>query len=106
MLCIRVFYSLEHRIDYVPRIRQADTTCRNDKAPTDSSDAEFVRGLFVEAASEIETAITAVIQNPETRTADLGGHVKTDEFGRLIARLYPVRSNPANVETSSHSTNS
>ncbi len=43
-------------------------------------------GKLVDAGTEIETAIDAAIQNPETRTADLGGNLKTDAFGNLIAQ--------------------
>lgn len=41
---------------------------------------------LVDAGSAMEEAIDVAIQNPETRTADLGGAVGTDAFGQLIAR--------------------
>lgn len=41
---------------------------------------------LVDAGSEIETAVDTVIQNPHNRTIDLGGDIKTDQFGHLVAQ--------------------
>ena len=40
---------------------------------------------LVDAGCEIEAAVDAVIHDPAKRTADLGGKVKTDQFGKLVA---------------------
>jgi len=40
---------------------------------------------LIEAASEIEAAVNAVIYDPAKRTRDLGGDVGTDKFGAFVA---------------------
>ena len=40
---------------------------------------------LMEAGSEIDRAVNAVIYDPERRTRDLGGDVGTDQFGRFVA---------------------
>ncbi|NEJ82517.1 isocitrate/isopropylmalate dehydrogenase family protein, partial [Rhizobium leguminosarum] len=46
------------------------------------------RGLpnFEAAGAEIERAVDEVLENPETRTRDLGGTTNTDAFGSLVAK--------------------
>jgi 3-isopropylmalate dehydrogenase len=43
------------------------------------------RPEFGQAAQSIETAIDAALQNPATRTADLGGKLGTRAFAAEIA---------------------
>ena len=38
-----------------------------------------------QAGLAIEAAVDTVLENPATRTRDLGGNTNTDEFGRLVA---------------------
>jgi 3-isopropylmalate dehydrogenase len=47
--------------------------------------ARHRRPEFDQAANAIESAIDAVLQNPETRTPDLGGKLGTQAFGQRIA---------------------
>ena len=44
------------------------------------------RPAFAEAASAIEAAVDAVLADPASRTRDLGGSTKCDEFGRRVAK--------------------
>jgi len=41
--------------------------------------------ILQQAGLAIEAAVDTVLQNPATRTRDLGGTTNTDEFGRLVA---------------------
>lgn len=41
---------------------------------------------FEAAGAEIERAVDEVLENPETRTRDLGGNTNTDAFGALVAK--------------------
>ena len=43
------------------------------------------RQEYMEAATEIDAAVNAVIYDPAKRTRDLGGNVNTDQFGRFVA---------------------
>lgn len=42
-----------------------------------------------QAAGAIEAAVEAAIANPATRTADIGGHLGTQAFGRTVADALP-----------------
>jgi 3-isopropylmalate dehydrogenase len=37
------------------------------------------------AAKSIEAAVDSILQDPQTRTADLGGKLGTQEFARAVA---------------------
>jgi 3-isopropylmalate dehydrogenase len=45
----------------------------------------FERPELAEAAQAIEAAVDTVLADPGSRTRDLGGSTKCDEFGRLVA---------------------
>ena len=46
----------------------------------------YAKPAFHQAASAMEQAVDTVLANPATRTRDLGGKMKTDEFGHHVAR--------------------
>ncbi len=41
---------------------------------------------LMDAGLEISNAVDAILDNPETRTRDLGGSMNTDAFGKLVAQ--------------------
>ncbi|RYG26692.1 MAG: hypothetical protein EON93_21270 [Burkholderiales bacterium] len=43
-----------------------------------------IQPAFAQAASAIEAAVEAVIANPETRTADIGGRTGTKAFTAAV----------------------